>query len=192
MQCWVGLSAWTRIRELIRVGPSSNAQGEVTGGPPDENAYVSWLASVWASVQAILTSTAQISRVLWPEGTRSGKHATYAPLVRASIAIPKMPHLENRNVRNAFEHVESKAQNWFEWALSTYPGRPLSGFAIGDGKPMGPRLVVPDECFRFLNTADWTLKVDREAPLDLRALISEVAKLAQAIDVGQALFVALE
>lgn len=188
MQCRVALVAWHRVNALVASGPSPLPRVGEAGETTSLESYVTWLADVWASIQAILSSTAQISRSLWPEGTRSERSAVFAPEFRDQLKLPSLPNIESRDVRNAFEHVEGRAPTWFEWALTQFPGRPLAGFAIGDGKPMGPRSMLPSECFRFLNASDWTLRVDREAPLDLRAVIAELEILSQCLGAEQRFF----
>jgi hypothetical protein len=191
MQCAVAEAAWNQLVDKIRNPPSYVPESEPDGGVRNQDKNVRWLAAVWASTQGILSATGQISRMLWPEGTRAEKDAEYAPDLRANLKLPILPSLQDRKVRNAFEHVESKAPDWFAWAVGAFPGRPLVGFAIGDGLPMGPKLVEVKECFRFLNTSNWSLKVGHETPLDIRALLADVSKLASTIDVSQRFFVDL-
>jgi hypothetical protein len=182
--CWVAQGAWGRLREMKR---RKKIPGVVVGAGSivNRDPILEWSTNSWSQAHALLGSTATISRILWPPtGARAAVRSRAKDLL-AALNLPSLPELEGRSVRNAYEHSENDAPEWFEKALIRFPGRPLMGWAIGDGSPVGPKKVLPQECFRYLDNVQWTLRVGDEAPLDLKGLMVAVELLGRSIEIDQ-------
>lgn len=64
---------------------------------------------VWCSIQSILVSTANISKILWPSKNRvRGKR------LREMLKVEADNILSNRNFRNHFEHYDERIEDWFD------------------------------------------------------------------------------
>ncbi len=63
---------------------------------------------VWCSIQSILVSAANISRILWPSKNRlRGKR------LREMLNVEADNILSNRKFRNHFEHYDERIEEWF-------------------------------------------------------------------------------
>ncbi|MGN6212028.1 hypothetical protein [Parafilimonas sp.] len=64
---------------------------------------------VWCSIQSILVSTANISKILWP-----GKNRVRGKRLRGMLKVEADNILSNRNFRNHFEHYDERIEDWFD------------------------------------------------------------------------------
>ncbi len=63
---------------------------------------------VWSSIQSILVSVANISKILWPSKNRlRGKR------IRELLKVEGDSILSNRKFRNHFEHYDERIEEWF-------------------------------------------------------------------------------
>lgn len=63
---------------------------------------------VWCSIQSILVSAANISKILW-----SSKNRSCAERLRKMLKVEADSILSNRKFRNHFEHYDERVQEWF-------------------------------------------------------------------------------
>jgi hypothetical protein len=64
---------------------------------------------VWCSIQSILVSTANISKILWPiKSQLRGKR------LREMLEVEAENILSNRKFRNYFEHYDERIEEWFD------------------------------------------------------------------------------
>jgi hypothetical protein len=70
---------------------------------------------VWLSLNTALTAVANISKLLWPVAGR--KTAKQFPdrgeVLRASLGVPDDSPLQHRTVRNHFEHIDERFEEWW-------------------------------------------------------------------------------
>lgn len=126
----------------------------------DEEDYI----STWSSIQSILISSGNISKILWPieKHEKRGKH------LRMLLKIDNDDILKSRKFRNVFEHYDEKIDNIFQKNdLSTY-----IDFA------MNPSLnsSIRSRCHRGYNTFNNTLMIHGEI-LNLKEIVKEVNKI---------------
>ena len=69
--------------------------------------------SIWVPIQGLLTVGAMISKTLWPTG-RSKKSVERGLALRAALQIEHLPVLEDRAVRNSFEHFDERLDSFLE------------------------------------------------------------------------------
>jgi len=65
---------------------------------------------VWSSIQSILISTANISRILWP----NKEYKDRGVRLRKMLNILDDNILRDRTFRNHFEHYDERIAKWFE------------------------------------------------------------------------------
>ncbi len=63
---------------------------------------------VWCSIQSILVSAANISKILWP-----GKNRLRGKRLREMLKVEENNILSNRKFRNHFEHYDERIEEWF-------------------------------------------------------------------------------
>ena len=120
--------------------------------------------SIWSSIQSILISSGNISKILWPikKYEKRGKH------LRILLKINDDSVLKSRKFRNVFEHYDEKIDNVFqENDITTYVD-----FA------MNPSLSssIRNRCHRGYNTYNNTLMIHGE-DLDLKEIIKAINKI---------------
>jgi len=69
----------------------------------------------WASVQYLLTSTANISKSLWGQ---SGKLRVEREPLRRSLEVPDDSPLEATDLRNDLEHIDERLDRWYARSTS--------------------------------------------------------------------------
>lgn len=180
--CWVAQGAWARLKAMkLKSAPSGLVPG--TQSLANVESVLKIGTEAWAHVHALLGATATISRMLWPGPSARRATKDRAPLLLEKLQLPPLPELETRDARNAYEHIENDAPEWFTWARGRFPGRPLMGWQIGDGTPFGEENTTPEECFRYLDVDHWTIRVGQNPPLDLRSLMVAIELLFRNIPV---------
>jgi len=65
---------------------------------------------VWCSIQSILVSAGNVSKILWPT---SKKYKTRGERLREILKVEDNNPLSNREFRNHFEHYDSRIEEWF-------------------------------------------------------------------------------
>lgn len=70
---------------------------------------------LWFSIRALLTAAANISKILFPaEGRRLKQDfPDRGERLRASLGVPDDSPLANRDVRNHFEHMDERLEEWW-------------------------------------------------------------------------------
>jgi hypothetical protein len=63
---------------------------------------------VWCSIQSILVSTGNVSKILWP-----GKNRLRGKRLREMLKVEADNLLSNRKFRNHFEHYDERIEEWF-------------------------------------------------------------------------------
>lgn len=66
---------------------------------------------VRCSVQSILVSAANVSKILWPT---TKKHQKRGDRLREILKVEESNPLSNREFRNHFEHYDSRIEEWFD------------------------------------------------------------------------------
>lgn len=67
--------------------------------------------SLFASLQSLLTATANVSKALW--GERGDVARRRAPL-RASLAIDETSPFNQRKMRNNYDHFDARLDDWWQ------------------------------------------------------------------------------
>lgn len=65
---------------------------------------------VWCSIQSILVTAGNVSKILWP----SRKFKARGDMLRALIDVDDRNLLSDRKFRNHFEHYDERIEYWFE------------------------------------------------------------------------------
>jgi len=65
---------------------------------------------VWCSIQSILVSVANVSKILWPTYKKYEKRGER---LRKILKVEDSNPLSNREFRNHFEHYDSRIEDWF-------------------------------------------------------------------------------
>ena len=71
---------------------------------------------VWGSIQSILVSTGNISKILWPTYKR---HAERGKALRLILKVENNNPLSERKFRNHFEHYDTRIEEWYDDNLGT-------------------------------------------------------------------------
>lgn len=122
--------------------------------------------AIWSSIQSILISSGNISKLLWPirKYEERGKH------FRELLNIDSNSVLKSRKFRNKFEHYDELIDVLFgDNNISSYTDlamNPSLSFFIGES------------CHRGYNSFNNTLLIHGEI-LDLNEIIDEVERLKQ-------------
>lgn len=80
---------------------------------------------VWCSIQSILVSAGNVSKILWPSNSRKVR----GEQLRRLLDIDENNILANRKFRNHFEHYDERIETWFKESKSNvYRDLSLSPF----------------------------------------------------------------
>jgi hypothetical protein len=124
--------------QLFETGLSRDARAQARG------AVALTGARIWFSLNAILTATANVSKLLWPVGHR--KTASDFPdrgeKLRASLGVTDDSPLQHRTVRNHFEHIDERYEEW--WLKSE-----RHNIAIRNIGPLGRTVTGLEEAETF-------------------------------------------
>lgn len=115
----------------------------------------------WCSIQSILISAGNISKILWP----SKKYKKRGDVLREILKIERDNLLSDRKFRNHFEHYDERIEEWF---VNSSSG---SYFDLG----MNPSLYNnnPNKFHRGYNAYNNTLLFRGEI-LDLNEVLSAI------------------
>lgn len=125
---------------------------------------------LWPRAQAMLGSVAICSKILWPP--RSGRSSarleghfpTRGEHLRSLLGVPSESRLHDRELRNSFEHIDERFE---EWALDSTASEPLDA-AVVEGVDVQINFTDPStkNVFRFYDNRRlrfWDLDVDLSA-----------------------------
>ena len=65
---------------------------------------------IWSSIQSILVSTANVSKILWPKT----KYKARGERLRQMLRVEDSSILSSRKFRNHFEHYDEQIDEWFK------------------------------------------------------------------------------
>jgi hypothetical protein len=119
---------------------------------------------IWSSIQSILISSGNISKILWPKK----KYYERGKQLRALLNIDENCILQNRTFRNKFEHYDDLIDEFFEEKnTSSYVDL-----------AMNPSMTFfgPRTCHRGYNTSNNTLVIRGET-LELNDVINAVKEI---------------
>jgi hypothetical protein len=186
MQCFRAMNAADELENYLKV-KIINYDRTDSGGPG--KALIAFTVDVWAKVHTILSAAGIVSRILWPLPPSEAPPRTRAARIRKERAIAAreradeiwrswpMPArsllgpLENREVRNAFEHAENGAAEWME--------------AFGKGKVRAYGVGVESttdsqtdskRVFRYFFHDSWRVKIG-DGDCKLRAVVGALSEL---------------
>lgn len=71
---------------------------------------------VWGSIQSILVSTGNISKILWPTYKI---HSERGKALRLILKVENNNPLSERKFRNHFEHYDTRIQEWYDDNIGT-------------------------------------------------------------------------
>jgi hypothetical protein len=96
--------------------------------------------AVWAALQNILVTAGNVSKLLWGSRANDEKLASRKPL-RDLAGVGDDSPLRPRSVRNAFEHIDERIEDWFrETDKMVYSSRcvgvSMAGSMVDDGEPV--------------------------------------------------------
>jgi hypothetical protein len=191
-QCWRAEAAWKKLVPLVGSLALSFDQDDPLGR---ENAAIEHRNEIQDSIQAILSAAGIVSRTLWPppppvnrphhpadrQKVERAKRAR-ARAARIWKAWPLPPEkalkpLKSQSTRNASEHPENDAADWFE----NGPPGPLSDFQYGRSKSaagqFGPRYSFR---YLFVDTPDLRVKIGT-ASCSLGQLVASLVRIAQSL-----------
>ncbi|MCA0960211.1 hypothetical protein LCL86_14225 [Muricauda ruestringensis] len=120
--------------------------------------------AVWSSIQSILISSGNISKILWP----TSKYQERGRELRKLLKINSESVLKSRKFRNKFEHYDELLDDFFKdkdiYAYNDLAMNPDLGLSIGEA------------CHRGYNSYNNTLVIHGEI-LDLNDIVEAVAKV---------------
>lgn len=175
IQCWRADRAWTLLWPMAGTIALSYDRSDALG---KEQALLLERTDLLTHVHTILSAAGIVSRILWP--SRPSKKSPTTPQQRAvreraqraalrarriwsEWSMPQqstLRPLKSQSTRNAAEHVETEAAEWFESQSS----RPLLEFAAGKTKTIkgepGPRTSFR---YLFLDTPDLRVKIGTDS-----------------------------
>ncbi len=70
---------------------------------------------VWCSIQSILVSAGNVSKILWPNNSAKAR----GEQLRKLLNIDAKNILANRKFRNHFEHYDERIEKWFKVSKSS-------------------------------------------------------------------------
>ncbi|WP_067029224.1 hypothetical protein [Allomuricauda sp. CP2A] len=121
--------------------------------------------AVWSSIQSILISSGNISKILWPA---KSKYKVRGEELRKLIKIDSESVLKSRKFRNKFEHYDELLDDFFK-DKDIYSYTDLA---------MNPSLYlsIGESCHRGYNSFDNTLIIHGEI-LDLNDIVDAVEQI---------------
>lgn len=186
MQCFRAMNAADELENYLKVKIINYYQADPDGLG---KALIAFTVDVWAKVHTILSAAGIVSRVIWPIPPSGVPPSTRAARIRRERAIiaqkraeeiwrtwPMPPRavlapLENREVRNAFEHAENGAAEW----LAAFGNRTVR--AYGAGVESNPESLADSKrVFRYFFQDSWRVKIG-DGDCNLRAIVAGLREL---------------
>jgi len=144
------LHAADRINNYI-----SDLQDDTKNSPDD--------IIIWSSIQSILSSSSNISKILWPKD----KFTERGEYLRSLLNINNDCNLRNKYFRNKFEHYDEVLDKYFNKNnISHYTDLAMNPNMSGIGT----------SCHRGYNTTDHTLVLHGKI-LDLKEIVETVRQI---------------
>jgi hypothetical protein len=132
---------------------------------------------VWAALQSILVSSANISKFLWGSGRNKPKLEAERKPLRDLLAVDDSSALNSTDLRNDFEHFDERIEKWASgpasWAYAARIIGPSNFEAIGGEDT----LPTPIAFGRFYTDTGIVKFWDNE--IDLRAVVQAIRELYQ-------------
>lgn len=120
---------------------------------------------VWSSIQSILVSAANVSKILWPF---KKQNKVRGERLRQLLKVDKTNILSDRKFRNYFEHYDDEIEDWF----NNHPS------AVYIDLVMNPSLqgYLASSCHRGYNSFNNTL-IFRGESLDLTEVLKALEEI---------------
>jgi hypothetical protein len=186
MQCFRAMNAAEELENYLKVKVVNYDQADPGGLG---KALIAYSVDVWSRVHTILSAGGIVSRILWPLPPSEAPPKTQAARIRQDRAIAAMERsdeiwrswpmpprtvlgpLENRNVRNAFEHAENGAAEWIE----AFGARTVRAYGVGvesdpDSQADSKRV------FRYFFHDTWRIKIGN-GDCKLRGVVAALSTL---------------
>lgn len=120
--------------------------------------------AVWLSIQSILISSGNISKILWP----ASKYKERGEQLRELLKIESNSVLRSRNFRNKFEHYDELLDDFFkDKDIYTYTDLAMNPFLSSS---------IGESCHRGYNSYNNTLVIHGKI-LDLNDIVDAVEQL---------------
>lgn len=199
-QCWRGRIAGLQLGEMLK---ANALEYDADQERPLESVAALFNNEIWSKVHSVLSSAGIVSRVLFPrppskiqptsEIAKRNAERQRRAVARADVLWRKWPLpprkdlrvLAEASARNAMEHAENGAPEWFAGRLDF----PLLAYAVGltppKGRPSGIR-----GAYRFLFLDTWRVKIGSDS-CDLRAVLKALQLIEDAIPTRSGIELAL-
>ncbi len=126
----------------------------------------------WIALQNLLVAAANASKLLW--GSK-GKVATKRADLRKSLGIADSSPLRDPDLRNDFEHIDSRIDAWFDSGKQTYTSRNIGSLSAYEAHNPGMLFGHWDPETRIV--VFWTHAVSIPAVVDeARAILARAAQ----------------
>lgn len=102
-----GLQDWILIDEIVLQAKIAQRAFERLKVAYDNSDKI----EVWSSIQSILGSTANVSKILWPIRQQYKERGTR---LRQMLQVEENNILSERKFRNYFEHYDEQVDEWFK------------------------------------------------------------------------------
>jgi len=86
-----------------------------------------YMDRIWYSIQSLLTAAGIISFLFWP---KTPKYFRRGYALRTKFGVPDDSPLKTRNIRNSFEHIDERIEDWADQA-SKSGTRPFVDYNVG-------------------------------------------------------------
>lgn len=147
LQAWTAWTAWNRLNEVVKGEWVVELYHDVVDARTREGTEaLAKQAIVWECVRSILTAAAAVSR-LKETLEKQGEQMV------SRVSDPAGNEFESRELRNAFEHVETHLPRWLDENRDLLDSGKVALIGWGGTEPAGSR------CFRYLNTKSWEIRV---------------------------------
>lgn len=124
----------------------------------------------WSSIQSILTTSANVSKILWPPQKKRKKRGAY---LRKLLQVSDASLLSSRKIRDSFEHYDERIEDWFEGGKTTsYVDLALEAQVPG-------LMFPPKFAHRSYDQHTYDLSFRGEDCINLRDLISELNEIRE-------------
>lgn len=126
-------------------------------------------SDIWSSIQVILNTAGNVSKILWPSRRASSLRGK---VLRELLNVDKSNPLSKRTFRNHFEHYDERIDDWF----ASRSSGSYTDFSLGP--PQGYARQFPSNVHRGYDYTTQTLTLRGES-LDLGALVKALAEIRQ-------------
>jgi hypothetical protein len=155
-----GLAEQVLISEIV-------IQSKFAEKAADQLAKSSDSIEVWGSIQSILVSIANVSKILWPTRKR---YMARGKQLRELLGVNDNNRLSDRTFRNHFEHYDERIEDWFDCNNSAV----YMDYRIDPFEPTP--LNLPQFFHRSYNSISGILSFRNES-IDLVAVLAALAEI---------------